>query len=271
MKTVIILLFLILLIGFTLPSFAESVIYVKTDANSYREGETIVISGKVSAVIPGTPVTMQIFNQGFLAAIAQITVATDGSYSHTVIAEGPLWSKAGEYTIRALFGDRNIAETKFNFLPKTNVPITNTFEVEVGDSGTSDIYYTIEGGFLKSIQLNKDNIALTIAIESADEGFVSLDIPRETLDAKKQDNTNEKFITIIDGIQVPYQETITNSDFRKITINFEKGDSNIEIIGTKIIPEFGSIAVMVLVVGIIATIFITKKLGMREISSNSLF
>ncbi len=44
-----------------------------------------------------------------------------------------------------------------------------------------------------------------------------------------------------------------------ITINFEQGDSDIEIIGTTIIPEFGTIAMMILAIGIITTIFVTKN------------
>jgi predicted secreted protein with PEFG-CTERM motif len=56
-----------------------------------------------------------------------------------------------------------------------------------------------------------------------------------------------------------YQEAITDSDARIITINFEKGDSNIEIIGTTIIPEFGIIAVMILAIGIMIIVFVTKK------------
>jgi hypothetical protein len=75
MKTEIVFGFLSLLIIFTLPAFAESLITVETDASSYKEGETIVISGKVNTIISGTPVTMQIFSQGNLVDIAQITVA----------------------------------------------------------------------------------------------------------------------------------------------------------------------------------------------------
>ncbi|PIN95698.1 MAG: PEFG-CTERM sorting domain-containing protein, partial [Nitrosopumilus sp. CG10_big_fil_rev_8_21_14_0_10_33_7] len=82
----------------------------------------------------------------------------------------------------------------------------------------------------------------------------SLKIPREALDAKKQDGTDDIFIIIIDGIEAPYQETVTDNGSRVITINFEQDDSDIEIIGTKIIPEFGTIAVMILAVGIITTI-----------------
>ncbi|EPA05577.1 PEFG-CTERM sorting domain-containing protein, partial [Candidatus Nitrosarchaeum limnium] len=56
-----------------------------------------------------------------------------------------------------------------------------------------------------------------------------------------------------------YQETVTDNGSRVITINFEQDDSDIEIIGTKIIPEFGTIAVMILAVGIITTIAVTRN------------
>src|SRR3989338_69139 len=91
---------LILLIVFTLPAFAESLISVETGKNSYNEGETIVISGKVSTIIGSTPVIIQIINEdNTFVEVRQITVAEDGSYSDTVRAEGKYWSKAGEYTV----------------------------------------------------------------------------------------------------------------------------------------------------------------------------
>ncbi len=250
---------LILLIVFTLPAFAESLISVETDANSYNEGETIVISGKVSIIITGTPVTMQIFSEDNLVEIRQITVAEDGSYSSTIRAIGPLWSKVGEYTVRASFGEGNIAETQFTFSPKTETSETKTIEVDAGNHGTFDVEYSIEGGTVKNMLVDEEMFALIVIIESTDDGSISLEIPRYALDAKKQDETDDVFIIIIDGIEAPYQETITDSNSRVITINFEQGDSDIEIIGTTIIPEFGTIAMMILAIGIITTIFVTKN------------
>src|SRR3972149_5439945 len=180
MKTRVIFGFLILLTIFTLQAFAESLISVETDANSYKEGETIVISGKVSTIITGTPITMQIFSQGNLADIAQITVAEDGNYSHTVRAEGPLWSKAGEYTIRVSFGEGNIAETQFTFSPKTETSETKTFEVDAGNHGTFDVEYSIEGGTVKDMLVDEEIFALIVIIESTDDG--SIEIPRYALD-----------------------------------------------------------------------------------------
>lgn len=90
-------------------------ITVQTDDNQYNEGDTIVISGQVTPIIGSTLITLQLFTEGNLVDIAQITVAQDGSYSHTVIAEGPLWNKSGDYTVKVSYGEGNIAESVFSY------------------------------------------------------------------------------------------------------------------------------------------------------------
>lgn len=244
-----------------LPVFAQTdPITIQTDDNNYDEGDTIVVSGQVQTVVAGTPIVLQIFYEGNMIDIAQITVAKDGSYSHTVIAEGPLWSKAGDYLIRASYGEGNIAETQFNFAPKTDKPeTTNIFEVDAGSSGTFDVEYTIKGGTVKNMVVDPESFSIVVQIDSADEGTITLDLPREFIGAEKQDGKDDFFIILIDGIEVPYQESVTNSDSRIITINFEQGDSDIEIIGTYVIPEFGSIVMMILLVGIGTTIAISRN------------
>ena len=88
---------------------------------------------------------------------------------------------------------------------------------------------------------------------------IDLDLPREFIGAEKQDGKDDTFIVLIDGVEVPYQESVVHSDSRVITINFEQGDSDIEIIGTYIVPEFGTIAMMILLVGIMATVVLTRN------------
>lgn len=250
-----------LLIISTAPAFAqESLISVQTDDKNYDEGDTIVISGLVTTVVGETPVTLQLFTEGNLVDIAQITVAQDGTYSHTVIAEGPLWNKAGDYLVRVLYGEGNIAESEFSYTPKSEVVETTTnFEVDAGSHGTFDVEYTIKGGTVKDMIVDSDIFALIVQIDSTDEGKIDLDLPREFIGAEKQDGKDDTFIVLIDGVEVPYQESVVHSDSRVITINFEQGDSDIEIIGTYIVPEFGTIAMMILLVGIMATVVLTRN------------
>ena len=249
-----------LLIISTGTVFAQvPLINVQTNNSNYNEGDIIVVSGNVTTIIGDTPVTLQLFIEGSLVDIAQITVAQDGSYSHTIIAEGQLWKKIGDYLIRVSYGEGNIAETEFSFTPKSELIETTTiFEVNAGNYGTFDVEYTIKGGTIKDMIIDPNIFAIIVQIESTDRGTVSLDLPREFIGAEKQDGKDDTFIILIDGIEVAYQESVVHSDSRVITINFEEGDSDIEIIGTYVIPEFGTIAMIILIVGIM-TIILTSR------------
>lgn len=234
---------------------------VQTDDNNYDEGNTIVISGNVSIVVGNTPITLQLFSEGNLIDIAQIVVAQDGSYSHTVIAEGPLWKKSGNYTVRASYGEGNIAESEFSYSSKSAVtPTATNFEVDAGSSGTFDVKYTIKGGTVKNMLIDEEIFALIVQIESTDEGAITLELPREFIGAEKQDGKDDKFIILIDAIEVDYSESGSGyTESRTITINFEQGDSDIEIIGTYVIPEFGAITMMILIVGITITVLVARN------------
>ncbi|MFQ5782057.1 MAG: PEFG-CTERM sorting domain-containing protein [Nitrosopumilus sp.] len=249
------------LIIFTGTSFAqESLISVQTDDNNYDEGDTVVISGQITTIVGDTPVTLQLFTEGNLVDIAQITVAQDGSYSHTLIAEGPLWNKQGDYLVRVSYGEGNIAETEFSYTPKSeSIETTNNFEVDAGSYGTFDVEYTIKGGTVENMVVDSDIFAVIVQIDAPDEGTITLDLPREYIGAEKQDGKDDTFIILIDGMEVPYQESVVHSDSRVITINFEQGDSDIEIIGTYVVPEFGAIATMILIIGIMTTIFVARN------------
>ncbi len=245
----------------TAMAFAQEFrISVQTDDNHYDEGDTIVVSGTVSAIIGETPATLQLFLEGNLLDIAQITIAQDGSYSHTIIAEGPLWKKSGEYTVRASYGEGSIAESEFSYSSKSDViTTTKSYEVDAGSHGTFDVEYTIQGGTVKDITVDSDIFAIIVQINAADEGSVTLDLPREFVGAENQDGKDVAFIILIDGIEASYVESVVHSESRVITINFEAGDSAIEIIGTYALPEFGPIVMMVLAIGIISIIVITRN------------
>lgn len=245
----------------TFSAFAQTneLLSVKTSENSYEEGDTIVISGNVTAVILDTPVTLQIFHEGNLVDIAQITVAQDGKFTHTMLAEGPLWQKDGKYILRVSYGANYMVETSFEYNTKLSViETTDVFEVDAGSYGTFDVHYTVRGATVKSMIVDPEVFALIVIVETQDDGSITLDLPRESIDAKN-DSTDDSFIILIDGVEVPYKEIVTDVDSRTITIEFEQGDSDIEIIGTSVIPEFGSIATLILIVGIVSIILLSSK------------
>ena len=238
----------------------ESLISVQTDNGNYDEGDTIVISGKINTLIGDTQVTLQLFQGGTLISIDQIKVAQDGNYSTTINAWGPLWKTQGEYIIKVVYGEDNVAETLFNYTPKSDIlEITDNLEVTAGDSGTFDIRYTIRGGTVETIDVEPENFGLLVKINSLDDGKIILELPREFIDAEKQNGKDEEFIILINDVQTTYDESQSFSEFRTLTIDFDQGDSEIQIIGTYVIPEFGTIVMIILTIGIMASILLTKN------------
>jgi len=242
-------------------AYAEgSLITVQTNYNNYSEGDTILISGNIVTIIGDTQVTMQLFQEGNLIEIAQIKVSQDGNYSHTVIAQGPLWKNQGSYMVKVTYGEGNIAETLFHYTPESEIlETTKDFPVDAGDSGIFDVKYTIRGGTVENIEIELENLGLLVKINSLADGKIILELPRESIDAEKQNGKDEKFIILINDAQTTYEEIQSDSTVREIRINFEKGDSEIQIIGTHVIPEFGTIVMIILTIGIMTSILLTKN------------
>ena len=242
-----------------------SLISVQTDTSTYDEGDTILISGQITTLVGQTPVTLQLFKDGNMIEIAQIVVSSDGNYSYTILAEGSMWQNQGQYLVKVTYGEGNIAETTFSYTPESEVLTTNDiFEVDAGSSGTFDILYSIRGGVLSDISIDENIFGLVVQINSSDDGKIVLDLPRKYIDAEKQNGKDEVFIILVerqngDIVETAYKEETSHSEIRTISIDFEEGDSKIQIIGTYVIPEFGTIVMIILTMGIMASILLTRN------------
>jgi len=148
----------------------EESISITTSENSYEEGDTIVVSGIVSAIILDEPVTLRILYESTIIDIAQVKVANDGKFSHTLKAGGSSWQEEGTYTLTAIYGGQTV-ETTFKFFTKTtSTETTNIFEVDAGRFGTFDVDYTIRGGMVKNMIIDSEIFGLDVFIDSESDG-----------------------------------------------------------------------------------------------------
>ena len=188
MKYFLFLILLILFVANLIPSFAqfETNVSVNTDKLSYIDGDTVVISGNVKAILNETPILIQIFDPlSNIIEIAQKDVAQDGSFIHTIKATGPLWEKYGEYTVKVSFGPIDTVEAIFSFDQKEVMSETKKiFEVDAGSYGTFDVPYIIREGSIEDMTIDKESLALIISLDSPSDGTLSIDIPRELTDAR---------------------------------------------------------------------------------------
>ena len=136
-------------------------------------------------------------------------------------------------------------------------PLRGPIQVEGTDL---EITYAISGGVIKQVVPDEEGKALIVQIDSVSNGTLSIKLPREGIDAKVGEE-DDNFFVILDGEEVGFDEARTGND-RTITFDFPDGSKELVIIGTSVIPEFGTIAVLILMVSILSVIFISKsKMG----------
>jgi predicted secreted protein with PEFG-CTERM motif len=221
---------------------------VWTDKTAYEHGDKIIVHGKV-ANVSGMPVTLTVVNSlNSVVTIAQMNLEKDGSFETILNTEGELWKHDGTYTIKVNYG----SASKSN---KVLVELSGATSASSNNCGSSEIYlkgnycvpYTITGGVVTSASINSNDNSIIIRINANEDGTLTLNPEKSIL--------NGIFMVLVDGEEWDDVEISDNN----VTVNFLAGAQKIEVIGTFVIPEFGTIAVMILAVAIISIIAVSAK------------
>ena len=250
---------------FAQEEYSGQNISLNIDKEAYNEGDVITITGNVEKVVAGLQVSLQIFFEKNLIQIDQVPVTEDGQFSTTFVAEGKQWQNEGVVIIKATYGAGSTAEISASFFKDTGAEFLSIYEVDIPDGGTFDINYTMKGGIVKSMNIDSNELSLNVIINTNTNGALSIDIPRFGFDAINENGSDEKFIVLIytkdntDPIQTDFRVLETTAESRSIYIPIRDGDMKIQIIGTKVIPEFGVMIQFSLIIAIIAAIIISAR------------
>jgi len=117
--------------------------------------------------------------------------------------------------------------------------------------------HDITGGKVLSVSPDTEASSLIITLETTESGSITMTLPRDVIDAKIGDE-DDAFFVLVDGEEVEFEEASTDMD-RTLTIMFPAGVDKIEIIGTFVVPEFGTITMMILAVAIISIVAVSSK------------
>jgi len=229
---------------------------VWTDKTDYEHNDTIMVTGQVANVASGFPVTVTVVSPlNSIVTIDQLTVADDGSFETTLNTAGAMWKYDGTYTIKVNYGSAeksNSAKVELTggiaYTPTYSTPTANKqcSANEITASGQC-IPFSISGGMVTSATLNTNDNSIIININANDDGTLTI-TPSKTV----QDGI---FMVLVDGEEWDDVEIVAN----KVTIMFPAGAEQIEVIGTFVVPEFGTIAAMILAVAIVSIIAISAK------------
>ena len=243
---------------------------ITLNKESYAAGETITVSGSVLSDDAG-PITIVIFSpNGNLASIAQVTADSENNFSEDIATSiGGVWKENGVYVLKAnhYYGD---AELQFEYGglmqaelgPSTDVEDANDFELSSADTledystitiEDNNLFYKITGGKILKVIPDTDSVSLIIQIETFSDGDLLITLPKTVIDTSEGD-----FFVLVDGEETVFYAEQTPESWT-LRIPFYNGSEEIEIIGTFVIPEFGTIAAIILAVAITSIIVLSAK------------
>jgi len=238
--------------------------FIWTDQETYDHNSIITLNGYAKNLLH--PVAITVVNPiGNLVRVDQVDVDLNGEFSIQINTQGNLWSKDGPYIITAQTDLDKVFKTQIQLVPDLGgIPQCMATEITTRSDIASWFCIPFEReGKLTSIDgfLNTESKSLTLElVGSSDLVPLVIVLPRYLLDAKTGD-VDSDFIVLIDGKQVEYEEIDTSDTFRQLSIISPVSHHNmqIEIIGTTVVPEFGSVAILVLILASAAIVFLSTK------------
>jgi len=247
-------------------SFAQSnqVLTVTTEKESYAAGEPVEVLGLVDITLEGTPAIIRIVSPaGNIVHAAQVDVESDGSFSETVSTSiGGKWKETGTYTIMVNYGD-NSTQVEFEYGGMMSAGIQTPppqFAMEEKDSALQtitledhDVDYALTCAEILSMTPDTEMKSLIIAIKTDCDGELNITLPKDVIDTDENG-----FFVLVDGDETNHN-TSSVGELWTLKIPFSYGSEEIEIIGTYVIPEFGTIATLILVLAISSIIIISAK------------
>lgn len=255
-----------------LPFFAGEVfaqedqsLTITTEKESYSAGEPVQITGLVESKVSDFKVTLRVFNpMNNLITIDELDVNDDGTFHGEIATSiGGLWEKDGTYTIIANYYASEAATTEFEYGVMISAGVKDvvpefsiTEDEDYSQSAMLEDYelgYELTGAKIIRITPDTEMKSLILEIETHSDGELRITLPKDVIDTDE-----EGFFVLVDGIETNH-EAVSDSENWSFVIPFYYGSEEIEIIGTFVIPEFGTIAALILVAAISAIVMISAK------------
>jgi predicted secreted protein with PEFG-CTERM motif len=111
-------------------------------------------------------------------------------------------------------------------------------------------YISASGASVTSITANADDDSVIIVIDAVDDGVLSVQLHDKVIKAFDDGS----YFVLIDNEEVWFEQ-----NGNSLTIPYEAGNERVEIVGSYAVPEFGTIAMIILAVAIVSIITITAK------------
>ena len=251
--------------GTGITSAFAAPISIETDSDVYDHSSIITVTGQIANLDPNYfAVTLKaIAPNGNIAGIAQPEVSSDGSFTAIFNTSGHQWKNNGTYQITATYQkiDTTISiEIKDAIGTEMADTTAETATASIAETETTSAYEFPEGQIAYDITCsntspsfrgNSDDSTLDVYINATSDGELTIALDEEII--KPFDDGS--FFVLVNNEEI--QDFVQEGN--KLIIPCKVGDEKISIVGSWAIPEFGTIAVMILVVAIVSIIIVSAK------------
>ena len=228
---------------------------IESNGVNFDHNSTIEINGQVGNMRSGTPITLIVTGSTGVVTIEQLTPSSDGSFAFSINTASPLMKYDGEYKIKATYGDAGINDvivvTLEGGLVKQAPSHSDDEEHHEAADFTKQLNYNISGGMVESITAKNDDSLLVSIHMAEDDGELTITLSEDII-TPFNDGT---FFVLVNGEESDDANQMGN----QLIIPFDSTTTDIEIIGTHVVPEFGTIAMIVLAVAIVSIIAVSAK------------
>lgn len=259
--------------------------FVKVDKTQYAisvgQPTQVTVYGKLDSP-QGGKVILTVTKPDGTSEVLQALVTSSGDFSTPIILDK--YSTEGQYQVYANYQGSDFSSISFNVVskyssnqstpsstpnPQTPIPTKaapenqsptlssskNAMKVE----GTDFIpTYLISGGQVLGMKIDGESKSLVVSVQSTSDGIFTIKLDRELIDSKSPEGHDDLFFALVNGAEKNFQESKTTTD-RTLTIPFSYGTDTIEIVGTQVTPEFGSMVSMIVAVSMVGVIAIHRK------------
>ncbi len=222
-------------------------IIATTNKPVYQLGDKVIISGSVAKVVNNNPVTIMVINPiGNVYEVGQVSLSNNLFTHDFVLGEG---ATSGTYNVKIKYGDQS---GKTSFVVQVGqmqkIPVGN-YSIKVKGNNTMIKYSDV------SVSTIDNSLTVTVNASAISSGSVmqEFQIPKKIIDAP-----GSLLVVKIDGLISQCVQIETPSD-RILDCMIPVDATKLQIFGTTVIPEFGSIAMLILTIGVLGTIFLSNK------------
>ena len=253
---------------YPMPSVSVSNSFVlQTNQHLYKPGDMITVEGSIwtdiLASLDGSDtVTVKLLDkQRNVVYETESQITSDGKYSAEFMM--PANSSKGAYTVTTSINtDSDLSglvglKGKANLGASVKVAVVppQVFKIQVEEHGDFDVKVATNST-VTNVEFNGDQkkVSVTVEGQSGTKGVSHISIPKSMVSGD--------LTVMIDGEIVANDKTVITAHTEtetEVEVNYGHSVHTIDVIGTQAVPEFGTIAMMILAVSIISIIAVTAR------------